>query len=426
MTPAEELFSLMGRFTSRVPFSDSPTGFFGILGATFDQLAAEETAACNWDGLDTPLYPPFGAADDQYEPIPKAFYAIWSSFTTNKSFSWKDKYRLTDAPDRRIRRLMEKENKKLRDDAIREFNDAVRSLVAFVKKRDPRYKPNTQSEAERQAILRESVAAQAARSRAANQEKLADFVVPEWVSSRDDVHQDSEFEDSEVETIIEQIECVVCDKTFKSEKQFEAHEKSKKHKQAIQVLRRRLKKEDKELGLDLPAEANPSSLAGEADAEDSTSSLGPTSGVIDGKEADLVTATPGESLSEPSGASLSDDSDYVSREEVGSRVSAPSETAPGTRTGDEADGSLADSMGVLQVGYDSSPTKTMGKAAQKRQKKAAKQANEESNASAERHICNVCRETFPSRSKLFDHIKGTGHALASGPAKGSGKRRGKR
>ena len=28
--------------------------------------------------------------------------------------------------------------------------------------------------------------------------------------------------------------------------------------------------------------------------------------------------------------------------------------------------------------------------------------------------CNVCSAPFPSRSKLFDHIKATGHALADG------------
>ena len=28
--------------------------------------------------------------------------------------------------------------------------------------------------------------------------------------------------------------------------------------------------------------------------------------------------------------------------------------------------------------------------------------------------CNVCSSPFPSRSKLFDHIKATGHALADG------------
>src|SRR4051794_14659393 len=105
---------------------------------------------------------------------------------------------------------MEKENKKFRDEGIREFNDAVLSLVAFVKKRDPRYVPNTQSEAERQQFLRNSAAAQAARSRAANQEKLAEYVVPDWAQSRDEDDHNDEFSMSEEEDEVEEIECVVC------------------------------------------------------------------------------------------------------------------------------------------------------------------------------------------------------------------------
>ncbi len=62
------------------------------------------------------------------------------NFQSRKSFGWSDKYDLRDAPDRRVKRLMEKENKRARDAAKREYNDAVRSLAAFIRKRDPRYK----------------------------------------------------------------------------------------------------------------------------------------------------------------------------------------------------------------------------------------------------------------------------------------------
>jgi len=125
-------------------FTDSPTGFFGGLRDTFQSLAREEELACEWEGLDAVDYPSFGHADDSYEDVVKPFYAVWNGFSTRKTFSWKDIYRYSDAPDRRVRRIMEKENKRLREEGIREFNDAVRSLIAFVRKRDPRYKPNSQ------------------------------------------------------------------------------------------------------------------------------------------------------------------------------------------------------------------------------------------------------------------------------------------
>lgn len=55
----------------------------------------------------------------------KQFYNAWLTFSSQKSFSWCDKYRLSEAPDRRIRRAMEKENKKFRDAARKEFNDTI-------------------------------------------------------------------------------------------------------------------------------------------------------------------------------------------------------------------------------------------------------------------------------------------------------------
>ncbi|KAH6653706.1 hypothetical protein BKA67DRAFT_516864, partial [Truncatella angustata] len=251
MTSAQELFTLISRFNSTVPFTDAPNGFFGILQDTFDSLAQQEIAACEWDGQPIVEYPSFGSAKHDYDSVARPFYSAWSNFASRKSFAWEDKWRLSDAPDRRVRRLMEKENKQLREEARRDFNDAVRSLVAFVRKRDPRYVPNTQSEAERQKILQDSAKQQAARARAANQKAMEDYVVPDWAQSRgDDNGLEGEFSESEEESEVEVLECVVCNKIFKTEKQYEAHEKSKKHVKAVQQLKRQMKKENINFDLD--------------------------------------------------------------------------------------------------------------------------------------------------------------------------------
>lgn len=60
----------------------------------------------------------------------KKFYAHWTKFKTYKEFAWSDMYRLSDAPDRRIRRVMEQRNKRLREEAKRDYEDTVR--VSFV------------------------------------------------------------------------------------------------------------------------------------------------------------------------------------------------------------------------------------------------------------------------------------------------------
>lgn len=248
LTTADDIMRLISRFNSTVPYTDDKDGFYWIVRETFEHLVLEEEAAADYEGTECPEYPTFGSSNSSFDTVVRPFYNAWNGFSTRKSFMWEDKYRLSDAPDRRTRRWMEKENKKIRDDAIREFTDAVRFLVSFVRKRDLRYTPNTQSEADRHKSLRTAAAAQAARSRAANSQHHSSFEAPEWVQASEDKvdGQDSGSEESEAEIL----ECVACNKRFKSEKQFESHERSKKHLKAVQELRRQMKKETANLDLD--------------------------------------------------------------------------------------------------------------------------------------------------------------------------------
>lgn len=371
LTTTEEIMTLMGRFNRSVPFNDTPSGFFGILDITFGQLATEEEAACQWEGLAPVEYPPFGSSDDDYDLVAKPFYNAWSGFATKKSFSWKEKWRLSDAPDRRVRRLMEKENKKMRDDAIRDFNDAVRSLVAFVKKRDPRYVPNTQSEAERQKVLRDSATAQAERARAANRQKLSEASVAEWAQSREDHDEyNDEFATSEEESEVEHLECVVCNKTFKSEKQYEAHEKSKKHVKAVQQLRRQMKRDNQDFDLDEPADpvGDPGDEPAATDA--------PQNPIETDAQADAVRGHVHEELEESAGSSSETWNDeYAPREVVEGRL------APGPKADSPGGSDLGEELEtqMTEVTLDDDPAPAQGKvklnkAKLKRAKKEAKQA----------------------------------------------------
>lgn len=369
----------MSRFNSNVPMDDSSRGFFGILNAFFDQLAAEETAACDWAGVIPTNYPPFGKAGDNYNAMAKPFYNVWAGFSTKKTFSWRDKYRLQEAPDRRIRRLMEKENKKFRDEGIREFNDAVISLVTFVKKRDPRYVPNTQSEAERQQALRDSAAAQAARSRAAHQEKLAEYVVPGWAQSLDEVDYHDEFSMSESEEEIEEIECVVCNKIFKSEKQFEAHEKSKKHTKAVQQLKWQMRKEN--VSFDLQDTEPTSSASPSARLE---------SDIEEDDTLDVHDVAPHESNTPPTqeedpdhdtpSISGAEDDEYAPRSAVEDRILHGTANAPAAAGSQGDDGmadvvdSIAASLDGLALDKEKGDGKKVGKAKLKREKRAARKS----------------------------------------------------
>jgi len=92
----------------------------------FATLDREEEAAAREAREEYYPLPGFGDSNSDSKSEVRQFYSAWMSFSTLKSFSWKDQWKYSDAPDRRIKRAMEKENRRLRDAARREFNDTVK------------------------------------------------------------------------------------------------------------------------------------------------------------------------------------------------------------------------------------------------------------------------------------------------------------
>ncbi|KAK5057772.1 hypothetical protein LTR84_011773 [Exophiala bonariae] len=436
LTTAEEVMKLMMKFNGRVEFNNSPSGFFGGLNDFFKQLAKEEDIACQWEDQEGVEYPDFGMDNDEYEDVVRPFYAVWNGFGSKKSYSWRDQYKLSDAPDRRIRRLMEKENKKLRDDAVQEYNEAVRSLVAFVRKRDPRVQNNQKSEAERQKALRDATAAQAARSRAARQAKLQEqdaAVVPEWAKSNTkDEHEGGFSSESDLED--HEYDCVVCDKTFKSEAQFNAHEKSKKHIKQLKQLQREMRAEGRELNLEKPKEDSnlESSAQDDENVEDGDQEASFVQDDLDSDSYANVDAT-SESHRRTNGTSdspaedaedsePSKDDDYASRSDIEQRLTA--------EVTDQLPASLEDlSLEGTPVTSDTegSSHPKIGKAKQKRAKKAAQQSVQQPTTGPGEFQCLACKAEFPSKSQLFKHLDKTKHAAPLAQTKavkgGKGKKR---
>ncbi|KAF3922120.1 hypothetical protein ABW21_db0204044 [Orbilia brochopaga] len=252
-----ELLKKFALFSTRMDMSDSnPAGFYTTAAKLFETIAREEETAASLAGVDCTPYPSFGNSKSDYQDHVRPFYNIWTGFSTVKSFAWEDKYRYRDAPDRRVKRLMEKENKKLRDLAIREFNDTVEQFVLYIRRRDPRYLPNFQTDEERDTAARHASKEQSRRARAENAAKLANYTEAEWSKTKDVYDDDDETdddEDEEEEEVVE-YECVACKKTFKTEKQMEMHEKSKKHIKTVQSIKRQMRKD----GIALHLEEQPS------------------------------------------------------------------------------------------------------------------------------------------------------------------------
>ncbi|KAI9743284.1 MAG: hypothetical protein M1818_003130 [Claussenomyces sp. TS43310] len=437
LTSAGDIVQLISKFTSSIPFTDAPNGFYGILCATFETLAKEENAACKWQGLEAVEFPNFGTASDSYDLVGKRFYSVWSGFSTAKTYSWKEVYKYAEAPDRRVRRLMEKENKRLREEGIKEFNDAIRSLVLFVRKRDPRYTPNNQSELDRQKMLKEAAAAQAARARAANQAKIDGQLVPEWARTREaeneEVFSESELSDEQ------HYECLTCGKTFKSERQYDSHEKSKKHMKAVQQLRQQMQRENKRFHLDDTLSQSEATLGSASKSYSASWMLSPAS--IDDSESAIdspVRSRASSSLyamsNDEASAKLPDidarrppeshpinserfteDSDvandkYAPREEAERRF-----TVDSTDDRDSMEPTKESAVEVLTTltaatslcsDDENEPQIKVGKAKAKRARKAARQELE-GQAS---QTCAACNGTFQTRSALFNHIKENRHA----------------
>ena len=436
VTTSDDLVRMMAKFRGSIDFSDSPTGFYGFVRDIFEQLAKEEEYAATYEDISIPSYPTFGHKDDEYDDVVRNFYLAWNGFATAKSFAWLDVYRLSDAPDRRTRRLAEKENNKYREDGRREFNEAVRTLVAFVRKRDPRYTPNMQSDEDKAKAQRDARKAQAARARAAQTAKLEQEAqeLPSWATARpaDELEEESEEEIEE-----EHYECVACNKTFKSERQYEAHERSKKHQKAIQSLKRKMQKDNANLKLDedgfsigvlTPVD---DSLDTDANASDVSSQENPAQSLA-GKTEKLKINTEERELSDmenstqengkhdagaDEGDSESDeDDDYASRSDVEARLSRFATTDPSTPN--------TDPIEREEVKDETPEAPKLGKAAQKRAKKAARQA--EGDQSSSKNACQKCNATFPSKSQLFRHLEDfPGHAALK-TVGGSGKKGKKR
>ncbi|KAI5307900.1 hypothetical protein KEM55_007104, partial [Ascosphaera atra] len=368
-----------------------------------------------------------------------------------KSYAWRDKYKLSEAADRRVRRLMEKENKAMREEGIREFNEAVRSLVAFVKKRDPRHKATVQSEAERQKQLRDAAAAQAARSRAANAKKREGYVVPDWMQPAEQEEEYDEFASESEEEVPDTFDCVVCDKTFKSAKQLEAHERSKKHIKALKQLQKQMKKEDKfmdELDVDVdvdgPLEEQPVPIdedepeaAGEEGHEEGIPMPGDEPSETSQPRLESGVENKDEVKEEEVSESGPEGDDYAPREVVRERLSNRPPTHDLEDTGDEvedlrkefASATLDDSKSSQKEndgedidGDEFASASKVGKAKQKRARRAAESAAKK----AAGFRCNVCSEQFPSNTKLFNHIREEGHAELKPVSSGKGAKKGKK
>lgn len=247
-------------------YSDSGRGFYKVYSDIFDKIYATEIDFARKLGLGLDSVreaPVMGNLDSPYAQV-TAFYNYWLGFCTAMDFCWVDQYDVMAGPNRKSRRVMEEENKKLRKKARREYNETVRGLAEFVKKRDKRVidmavKRNLEMERKKEEERERKRALERERL-----EKIKAYVEPEWARVEEELEEDvrgkggEEREEEEEERTRregKELYCVVCGKKFKSEKQWKNHEQSKKHKEKVAEFRESLV--DEEEGLEESIEEEP-------------------------------------------------------------------------------------------------------------------------------------------------------------------------
>ncbi|KAJ2608108.1 hypothetical protein H4S08_004575 [Coemansia sp. RSA 1365] len=415
-------------------FDDSTKGFFAVYRSLFDTLRDEELQvvdAESEDRLDLIRNLSFGDThtlydeDEMYARMQgtsgstgrrgegtgstlRDFYNFWTTFTTRKSFGWFDRYRLADADNRQIRRLMEKENRHLRDKAKREFVDAVQNLAAWLKRRDPRYKRYVEEKQQQQQQQELNRKRRVLEQRAAVVDGAGSYVCQAWeevdyTSVLDDLlgedpettydkgtavdgcEQPSHSDNSADE---DELFCPVCDKEFKSAAQKVNHKQSKKHQKAVRAFRREIQREERLLA------KTQNASAGEA-----TENLES----IKCEEAEAEAGATGES----------DESDallQMIRELSVTQAAQGKKSKKGKRRWHQQEQQLVDEPTLSAPSEDLAATQRPSKREQRRQRQKAKTHDE--------YICNTCTEGFASRNQLFKHINDTGHALAGSRASG--------
>lgn len=155
-----------------------------------------------------------------------------------------DEYDASMGPDRRSRRLMEEENKKARKKAKREYIDSVRGLAAFVKKRDKRVIDMQLKKKLEEEKRREEEKAKKKEEARKRMERAVAFEEPEWARADEVEDVADESEDERRGKGREEFYCVVCNKKFKSGKQWKNHEQSKKHRDKVADLKTSFKDEE--------------------------------------------------------------------------------------------------------------------------------------------------------------------------------------
>lgn len=220
--------------------TDHESDFYSVYGKLFTKLDKEEedeeeVGVHHDDAVN------FGDENSSKEEV-YAFYKDWIGFCSIKKFAFVDVYDPREAPNRRIKRLIENDNNRVRNRERLKFNDKMNDLILHVRGKDPRWK----------AFQAEEAAIRNARKREQEEERKIKHEedTEKLRAYREDLAEFYKKEEEEAllrgdieEVFEEEFRCGMCKKSFKKEGQFDNHMRSKQHKKMevqVKALREEL------------------------------------------------------------------------------------------------------------------------------------------------------------------------------------------
>lgn len=407
MARAQEHIDSLVRFMSATAYSgfgDDKNGFFALFRDVFadiDDFEKEHAVATrrSQDKANAFVETTFGLKNTPYEPTLADFYSHWLSFSTTRSFVSPDEVAAAKVHEygeqgRRLRRHIAKDLQKQQEALKKRYNETVRALAAFVRKRDPRYKAwmeakekarrtaeqnkRIQEESERAAAAQAYVPVEWAAHMGEGAEEETEFLFKQLrhldLEFSDDLPSTTDKEGTEDEQGEEEdcdFYCVACKKKFSTQSQWKNHEQSKKHKES--VIKSVGKKAYKAALREARQQADQYE---EVNIEEVSVEQNPIEDTASEEEEETSQSESEHSLEDIDEAK--EESEQEKEEEK-------------------------EAVELKQKKPRRRKDKT---------KPTALSVDEKNNQqqSADDHTCSKCKQLFPSRNALFAHLKETGHS----------------
>ena len=390
---------------------DGPQGFYAVYGDAFRQVEESEERSAD----EPEMRCDFGDATADWDSV-KAFYDKFVDFQSQRSFSAYDKYRASTDEGRRMRRAVDQENARFRRQAKSAYQDMVRQLAAFCRKRDPRVKQRMDEVAREREAKRAQAEALKLQRRQENLEARRKWreqgPVDDGYEARQGVTL-ADLDDKKEKATTTIYSCAACKKTFKSEKQYANHCLSKAHKKKAGSSApppqppQKPRVDSFDAGF-FSTTANDAAIAAALDEETSDddeveppAEAAPAAAASDNDDATSSDSSDGAFVN-PFAAAAADtsDEDDTSATSSDSEVEAPAPAPPPAR------------KARRRKDKDKSVTAPPPPPPQQKKKKGKKgRRGAVSDDDVPTMSCTGCGATFPSRSKLFAHLKANpGHA----------------